>query len=425
MLSRLVLRSFTRRRRRKLLSLFAVTLGISVATAVATLALDVGDKVGRELRSFGANLTVTPAAETLPLGLPGVEPAPASSGALLEEENLVKLKRIFWKHNILGFAPFLELRARAAGRDVTFVGTWFSQTIQVEKNETFRTGLRELHPAWRVTGTWPEDGDEQGALVGRRAAEALRLEPGASFRALLARPPATSISVVVRGVLETGGPEEELIYIPLATAQRRVGLEGKVRRIEISALTKPEDDFARSDVTKMTPEEFDRWYCTPYISSIAYQIEQVIPGSEARPVFRIAETEGAILRRVGVVMATLAASALVTAALAVASMMLAAVLERRTEIGLLKSLGATDARVAALFLLEAGVLGVLGGVAGYFAGILLAQRLGYVVFGLPVETHWIILPMAVGMALAVTLAGSAWPLARGLRVSPSAVLHGE
>jgi putative ABC transport system permease protein len=424
MLSRIVLRSLTRRRR-KLLSLAAVTLGISVATAVATLALDVGDKVGRELRSFGANLTVTPAAETLPLALGGAEPAAVSSGALLDEENLAKLKRIFWKHNILGFAPFLDLRARAAGRDVTLVGTWFSKTIQVEKNETFRTGVRELYPAWQVVGAWPDDSDESGALVGRRAAEATRAEPGVTFDVALARDPATQISLTVRGVLETGGPEEELVYIPLVAAQRLAGVEGKIRRIKISALTKPEDDFARADVTRMTPEEFDRWYCTPYISSIAYQIEQVIPGSEARPVFRIAETEGAILSRVAVVMATLAAAALVTAALAVASMMLAAVLERRTEIGLLKSLGATDARVAALFLLEAGAIGALGGVAGYFAGTVLAQRLGHVVFGLPVETHWILLPIAVAMALAVTLAGSAWPLARGLRLSPSAVLHGE
>ena len=153
---------------------------------------------------------------------------------------------------------------------------------------------------------------------------------------------------------------------PLASVQRWAGLEGKVRRIEISALTKPEDAFAHSDVSRLTGAEFDRWYCTPYVSSIAYQIQQAIPEAQARPVYHVAETEGRIMNRVGVLMALLVVAALVAAGLAVASMMLATVLERRAEIGLFKALGATDARVAAVFLLEAGAIGVLGGVGRIF-----------------------------------------------------------
>ncbi|MGH9650655.1 MAG: ABC transporter permease, partial [Terriglobales bacterium] len=91
MLSRVVGRSITRRRRRKLLSTLAVTLGIAVATAVATIALDVGDKVGRELRSFGANISITPAADSLPVSVGGVEYRPALPGAFLAETDLLKL----------------------------------------------------------------------------------------------------------------------------------------------------------------------------------------------------------------------------------------------------------------------------------------------------------------------------------------------
>ena len=124
-------------------------------------------------------------------------------------------------------------------------------------------------------------------------------------------------------------------------------------------------------------------------------------------------------------MALLAAAALVASVLAVASMMLATVLERRAEIGLFKSLGATNASVAAVFLLEALVIGLAGGIAGYFAGSLMARYLAAAVFGLPAEIHWVILPGAVALALAVTLAGSALPLARGLRLSPIDVLRNE
>src|SRR5208337_5613320 len=104
-------------------------------------------------------------------------------------------------------------------------------------------------------------------------------------------------------------------------------------------------------------------------------------------------------------------------------MMLATVLERRAEIGLFKALGSTDARVATVFLLEACAIGVLGGVAGYFLGSLLAWRLAMAVFGSAVGVHWVILPVCVAIALLVTLAGSALPLGRALKISPSLALH--
>ena len=430
MIFRIVWESLARRRRRKLLSVFAVALGIAVTAAVATLALDVGDKVSRELRSFGANLSVTPAADGLPVAVGGIDYRPAGAGAFLPESALVSLKRIFWRNNIVAFAPFLYVPATLEGQPVVVMGSWFEKAMPVDKSEVFVTGLEKLHPAWKVTGQWPADDDAKGALVGRRLAERLNLHPGqaltlAAPREGNAQPraPSSSAEFIVRGILETGGPEDSQVLAPLASVQRWAGLEGKVRRIEISALTKPEDAFARSDVSRLTGEEFDRWYCTPYVSSIAYQIQQAIPEAQAKPVYHVAETEGRIMNRVGVLMALLVVAALVAAGLAVASMMLATVLERRAEIGLFKALGATDARVAAVFLLEACAIGVLGGVAGYFFGSLLAWRLALAVFGSAVGVHWVILPVCLAVALLVTLAGSALPLGRALKISPSLALR--
>jgi putative ABC transport system permease protein len=394
----------------------------------------------------------------------GVDYRPAGAGAFLVEDSLPKLKKIFWRNNILGFVPYLSAPATVRGRRVMLTGTWFEKNIRADGSEVFSTGLHKMHPAWRVRGQWPNQGDELGCLVGRRVAEALKLEPGQTLKVATGSwkletgnwklenedsepengsskldpgkpgrersplPPSSefrlsSFEFQVRGILETGGPEDEQIFASLDTVQKLTGLEGKIRRLEVSALTKPEDDFARADVTKMTAEQYDRWYCTPYVRSIATQIQQVLPGSEAKAVFQVAETEGKILNRVGMLMALLGAVALVAAGLAVSSMMLATVLERRTEIGLFKSLGATDARVATIFLLEALVIGLVGGLAGYAAGSLLARRLTVTVFGLPAEPHWIIFPGTVVLALIVTLAGGALPLLRGLRVSAATVLR--
>jgi putative ABC transport system permease protein len=453
MLTRILRGSLMRRRRRKLLSLLVVTLGITVATTVATISLDVGDKVNRELRSFGANIFVTPAADSLAVTVGGVDYRPAGAGAYLEESDLVKLRKIFWRNNIMAFAPFVYVQAEVAGSRATLAGSWFAKSLQVSKSDIFRTGLEELHPDWKVEGRWPNDDASAQpfeCLVGRRLARTLGATVGEMISVEVPLPDSvapsessnpenenskigagsessesriSSFPFRVVGILNSGGAEDDQILAPLSAVQRLAHLEGKFRRLEVSALTKPEDAFARSDVTRLSPAEFDRWYCTPYVSSIAYQIQQSVPGSEAKPVFRVAETEGKILNRVALLMGILAAAALATAALAVASMMLATVLERRAEIGILKSLGSTDARVATIFLLEAGTVGLAGGAAGYLLGSLLARQLALQVFGTPADFHWVFFPAALALALLVTLAGSALPLGRGLRVSPAVVLR--
>jgi putative ABC transport system permease protein len=426
MIFQIVWESLARRRRRKLLSIAAVTLGVAVTAAVATLSLDVSDKVSRELRSFGANLSVTPAADGLPVAVGGVDYRPAGAGAFLPESTLVSLKKIFWRHNIVAFAPFLYVPATLEGRRVVVIGTWFNNPMRVDKSEVFVTGMEKLHPAWKVAGQWPADDDAIGALVGRRVAAQLNFHPGQTLTVVedgaSSGGQSSTTQFTVRGILDSGGEEDSQILAPLASVQRWAGLDGKVRRIEISALTKPEDAFAHSDLSKLSPEDFDRWYCSPYVSSIAYQIQQAIPQAQAKPVYHVAETEGRIVNRMGVLMALLAVAALVAAGFAVASMMLATVLERRSEIGLFKALGATDARVAAIFLLEASTIGLLGGLAGYFFGSLLAWRLALVIFGAAIGAHWVILPVSLALALLVTLGGSAFPLGQALKLTPSLAL---
>jgi len=422
MLVRILLESLARRRRRKLLSALAIALGIAAAATEGILSLDVGDKISRELRSYGANLSITPAADSLAISVGGVDYRPAGSGAFIPEDELVKLKKIFWRNNIVAFTPFLYVPAKVDDQNAILIGTWFEKSLRVDKSEVFATGLKKLHPSWKVEGEWPDDESGAGVLVGRRLAARLGVRVGGTISIKLGGD-STALSIQVRGILETGGAEDNQVLAPLALAQRLAGLGGKVRRVEVSALTKPEDAFARSDLSKLSPQELDRWYCTPYASSIAYQIQQAIPEAQVTTIYQVADTEGKILNRVGVLMGVLALAALLAAGLAVASMMLATALERRAEIGLFKSLGATDARVATLLLLEAGVLGLVGGIAGYLLGSVLAWRVALVVFGVPVGVHLVMLPVCLGLALAVTLAGSVFPLGRALKVSPAVVLR--
>src|SRR5579859_5355064 len=160
MFPRLVFESFRRQRRRKTLAVVAVTLGMAVVTAMLAVSTDIGDKMNRELRSYGANLVVYPQEDTLEVKIGGVDLKPASDGAYLNEADLKKIKGIFWAHNIVGFAPMLPANTQVFrnGRmqDTPVIGTYFAKPFTYG-NETYTTGVRTTHPWWKVSGAWPQD----------------------------------------------------------------------------------------------------------------------------------------------------------------------------------------------------------------------------------------------------------------------------
>src|SRR5271163_2705918 len=130
MFARLVGESFVRNPRRILLAAAALAVGMAVTTAALSVALDVGDRLAREFRSLGANLLVTPQSDSLPLQIGGVDYRPVDEGAYLNEADLGKLRTIFWRHNILGFTPFLDSpvlvsTSQGGATAATLIGTWF------------------------------------------------------------------------------------------------------------------------------------------------------------------------------------------------------------------------------------------------------------------------------------------------------------
>src|SRR5512141_1039042 len=109
MFVRMLYQSFCRQRRRKLLAGVAITLGVSVAAATIAVATDIGDQINRERRTHRANRVVTPDEDTLNVEIGGVNLKPASDGAYLNESDLLKINGMFWQHNVVGFAPMLDV----------------------------------------------------------------------------------------------------------------------------------------------------------------------------------------------------------------------------------------------------------------------------------------------------------------------------
>ncbi len=444
MFPRIVYESFRRQAQRKLLAGIAIALGVAVATAMIAVATDIGDKINRELRSYGANLVVTPQEDTLDVEVGGVNLKPPSDGAFLNEADLPKIRGTFWHHNIVGFSPMLPVTVKVGegnnkdAKDVTLVGTYFNKALRFGK-EDFTTGVRITHPWWKVEGEgkcgdgrlarpgrvedspaacgWPDD-NSQNILIGERLAAKLAKKPGDTLEV-------NGRQLTISGILSTGGAEDNQIVAPLALAQQILGKPGAVRRVYVSALTKPPDALSVRDPKTMTPEVYDRWYCSPYVESIAYQLQEVIPHSHAEQIRQVAQNEGAVLSRIKGLMLLITLAALFASALAVSAAMATAIYERRIEVGLMKALGAGNLAVSAIFFAEALLLALVGGVAGFSAGALLARQIGRSIFNSQISIEPVLFPIIMTIAVFVTFAGSAAAIRRAVKFDPVFALRGE
>jgi putative ABC transport system permease protein len=427
MFIRLLRESFTRNPRRKVLTGIALVLGMTIATATFTVAVDVGDQLAREFRSLGANLLVTPQADTLPVEIGGVDYRPVNQGAYLSTSNLPKLKTIFWRHNILGFTPFLDIPVQAGVKQeavkfqTTLIGTWYTHSMPIEDGSTFMTGASFTHPWWKIRGRWFAD-DSKDCVVGASVAQKYGIAVGDKLN--LSVRPRESLAIVT-GIVTTGDSQDDAVLCPLSVAQDLGGKPGEFRQLFVSALTKPADAFSQEDPNKMTPTESDRWYCSPYITSIGRQIQEVLPGTHVEAIRRVAETEGRVLSRVSLLLWIVTIAALIAAALAVGATSATTAMERRAEVGLMKALGATNFLVGGLFLCEQLLLSVAGGCLGFLLGAGLARELGETVFGVATLPRLIVLPIILAAAAAVALLGSWIPLYRAAHVPPAPILRGQ
>jgi len=428
MFLRLLFESFRRQKRRKTVALLAISLGMSIATAMIAVGTDIGDKISQELRTLGANLLITPIEDTLDVNIGGVDLKPASEGAFIPESDLARIKGIFWGHNIKGYAPFLSdqqtFTANGGSFQAELIGTYFAQPLKYGKEE-FTTGVRSVNPWWTVEGQWPPDSTEAGplagepdVLAGRAVAASANLHIGDSVVV-------AGRQLRISGILNSGGAEDKAIVAPLHIVQKILDRPNAVRRVAVSALTKPEDAFARKDPSKLSPAMYDRWYCSPYANSIAFQLREALPNVRVEQVRPVEQNQGKVLSSVTGLMLLLSVAALLAAALAVSAAMAATILERRQEVGLMKSLGASNMAVAALFLTEAGFLAVAGGLAGFIAGTVLAHRIGHSIFGSSITVHPVILAVVIFAALLVTFAGSVGAVRKAMQFDPAVVLRGD
>jgi putative ABC transport system permease protein len=423
-----------RQKGKMLMIAFTVALGASLSTAMLNVMLDVGDKVNQELKTYGANINVVPKGASLMDDLYGAGEGSGVPDKYLAEDELGRIKTIFWAFNIVDFTPYLNTRVVSngnRGEEFKLVGTWFSHHLELPTGENLDTGMMNMKSWWDVSGQWLSDDDEYGIMAGRNAAKKLGLLPGGTIRLRDARPESPGNEereFTVRGIFNAGGAEDEALYVSLPAAQALSGRPGMVSSVEVSALTTPDNELSRraaQDPKGLSSKEWETWYCTAYVSAICYQIDEVIPDAVSKPIRMVAESEGAILEKTQLLMLLITILSLAGSALGISNLVTASVMERANEIGLLKALGAQDGAVSVLALTEILITGAAGGVAGYFAGLGIARIIGHTVFGSAIDIKPMVIPLVAALVFVVTLAGSIPSIRLLLSLRPAEVLHGR
>ena len=256
--------------------------------------------------------------------------------------------------------------------------------------------IRRLFPWWQLKGAWPLSGE---MVIGSDLANRLKLKPGDTME-LTGK--AQTIRMRISGIVASGGEEDGLLFVALPELQQLLGLEGEVSLVRLM-VTAGGDSLKKS----------------------AALLQQLLPSAKVNEVRQTARTSEGLLAKVKLLMLMVTVVVLVSAGSSVAGTMSTTVLERGKEIGLMKAMGGTRWEVMLIFCGEAAMLGVLGGIAGYLFGSIIAQFITKTVFSASAEFFPWFAGISLGVSLFLALLGSVGPMVSVFKLDPVRSLRGE
>lgn len=369
---KMITSSILRRRSRMLIALLAVAIGSTILSGLVTIYYDVPRQMGKEFRSYGANMMLSSQdAENIPL------------------ENLEKVLEIIPKESLVGMTSYRY------------------ETVRLNKLPFMIGGLdfdsvKKTRPYWGIKGRFPENNEE--ILLGQTVSQTIAVKEGEKVELTAVTPLGKEIkkNFTVSGILETGGSEEDCIFICINSLEELMENKGSF-------------DVAECSVS-LSGEE---------LTSLCNKINSEITDINARLVKQITRSEGTVLTKLQALVWIVTLVVLVLTMVCVATTMMAVVTERRKEIGLKKSLGASNSSIVKDFLGEGLVLGGLGGIIGVILGFIFAQYVSINVFKRPIQFQPLIVPVTILVSIGVTGLACLLPVKSATDVDPALVLKGE
>ena len=390
MFFRMITASLIRRHSRMLVALLAIAVGATILSGLVTIYYDVPRQMGAQFRNYGANMLLLP-----------------DGDEKLSEESADKALNVIDKEKLVGAAPYRY-------ESVTI------NTMPVIAAAADMDGAKAASPYWLINGDWPSADKE--VLVGKTLAATLGIKQGGTVNVVYENETAEEKAdkgdddkskakenaadegkeFVVSGILETGGTEEDYIFISLNDMAELTGVKGKLDAVELSVSASQDELKAYADK----------------ISALDINVSP-------RLVKRVTQSETTVLTKLQALVFLVTAVVLLLTMICVATTMMAVVAERRKEIGLRKALGASNGSIIAEFMGEGLLLGGVGGLLGVVFGYAFAQAVSMNVFNSSISFRPLILPVTVLISVLVTGLACLLPVRNATDVDPAVVLKGE
>ena len=368
-----VFSSLIRRRSRILIALLGVAIGATVLLGMITLCYDIPRQMGKEFRSYGANMLLMP----------------ADNQSMMTMEDVSKAVSLLPKEKLLGVTPFRYESIRSNQQPYIMVGTDFEQVMKTS-------------PYWKIEGELPKHSHE--ILIGTDIANFTKLTIGSTMPVLGKNKQDSRYNeeLTITGIVKTGRTEDGYIFIGLQDLGEFLKDTDKAEVVEVS-ITAAQDELKH------------------YIDSIKVNSSTVDP----HLIKWVTQSESSVLGKLSSLLYLVTFVVLILTMICVATTMMTVVMERRKEIGLKKAIGANNKSIAKEFLAEGLVLGIIGGMIGVVCGVIFAQVISTNVFGRSIVIEFYLIPTTIVISAIVTVIACLIPVKRALEVEPALVLRGE
>jgi putative ABC transport system permease protein len=373
-----------RRRKGKVLFLIlGLTIGITTVVTLISITRMMSEDISNKLDEFGANILVIPRSDDLSLSYGGLNIGGVSVDTqTLHDSDIPKIRQIGVRENISTVSPKLIGVVELEGKKILLTGVLFQEEVRLKK-------------WWKVHGDIPKSRDE--ILLGNEVAVRLFKSTNDSLTI-------NGKTVRISGMLdETGSQDDFLIFGDLAFVQEALKKPGALSLIEVSA------------------------FCISCpIEEIVSQISKVLPHAKVTAIKQTLQTKMEALSHFKKFSLGLSVIVLLIGGLIVFTNMMASVNERKREIGIFRAIGFRKSHVIKIVFLEAFIVGLIGGGAGYLLGIGISTALGPILTGIKGRGVSMDPVLAVGVVfLSVTMAilSSIYPAIHASKMDPTSALR--
>jgi putative ABC transport system permease protein len=381
-LSHIALRNMRRHWTRTLMLAILITAVVAVVAALYFVNRSADSDLANKVDEYGANITVVPRSQELPLTYGGVRLGGLTYDTQpLTIDDVARIRTIKNRANVNRVAPKLLELAQVQGVSLMAAGVQWDQEL----------GLKSW---WHIQGREPSGADD--VLLGSRAAARLGKQAGSTVE-LGGR------EFKVAGVLQpTGSQEDDILFLDLATAQRLWDRPGEVSFVEVSA-----------------------WCSSCPIEDISAQISTALPNSRVSALRKAIESREMLVGQFRLFSMVVSAFMVIAGGLVILASTLGAVRSRRGEIGVFRALGFRKRHVIEIVLLENLLVGVVASVVGVLLAMLVSGPFAHLVAGVSSSSapDPEILLAAIGAATLLVLASTLYPAWVASRLSPLVALR--